>query len=145
MGPPEQVPFKENHSTEGKLRARAEGDEGSTEDEMAGWHHRLDGHEFEQLQELVKDREAWRAAVHWVTKSQIRLGDWTATKRSAVSLASDESEAAETESKEKRCNTRSRNGTWDQKPGLRSRGPSGEPQEGRLPLTSPGDSWPGAQ
>ena len=34
-----------------------------TEDEMAGWHHRLDGHEFEQLQELVMDREAWHAAV----------------------------------------------------------------------------------
>ena len=63
LGPPEQVPFKENCSTEGKLRARAEGDKGSTEDETAGWHHRLDGHEFEQLQELVKDREAWHAAV----------------------------------------------------------------------------------
>ena len=23
------------------------GEEGATEDEMAGWHHRLDGHEFE--------------------------------------------------------------------------------------------------
>ena len=28
-----------------------------TEDEMVGWHHQLDGHEFEQLQELVMDRE----------------------------------------------------------------------------------------
>ena len=63
LGPPEQVPFKENHSTEGKLRARAEGDKGLTEDETAGWHHQLDGHEFEQLQELVMDREAWHAVV----------------------------------------------------------------------------------
>ena len=27
--------------------------------------------------EMVKDREAWRAAVHGVTKSQTRLNDWT--------------------------------------------------------------------
>ena len=30
-----------------------------------------------ELRELVMDREAWRAAIHWVTKSQTRLGDWT--------------------------------------------------------------------
>ena len=28
-----------------------------------------------KLQEIVKDREAWRAAVHAVTKSQIRLSN----------------------------------------------------------------------
>ena len=30
--------------------------------------------------ETVKDREAWRAAVHGVAKSQTWLSDWTATK-----------------------------------------------------------------
>ena len=30
-----------------------------------------------ELQELVMDREAWRAAVHAVTKSQTWLSDWT--------------------------------------------------------------------
>ena len=35
-----------------------------TEGEMVGWHHWLNGHEFEQLQEIVKDTKAWYAAFH---------------------------------------------------------------------------------
>ena len=41
-----------------------------TEDEMVGWHHQLNGHEFEQVLGVVMDTEAWRAAVHGVTKSR---------------------------------------------------------------------------
>ena len=33
-----------------------------------------------RLQELVMDREAWRAVVHSVTKSQTQLSDWTEVK-----------------------------------------------------------------
>ena len=35
-----------------------------TEDKMVGWHHRLNGHEFEKFQEIEKDREAWHAVVY---------------------------------------------------------------------------------
>ena len=41
-----------------------------TEDEMAGWHHGLNGRESESTPELVMDREDCRAAIHGVTKSQ---------------------------------------------------------------------------
>ena len=40
-----------------------------TEDEMAGWHHQLNGR-FSELRELVMDREARCAAIHGVAKSQ---------------------------------------------------------------------------
>ena len=51
-----------------------------TEDEMVGWHQQFDGHEFEQASGLVMDREAWRAAVHRVTKNQTQLSDRTELK-----------------------------------------------------------------
>ena len=46
-----------------------------TEDEMVGWHHRLGGQEFEEIPGDIKDREAWCAAFHGVTKIQARLSD----------------------------------------------------------------------
>ena len=52
-------------------------EEGMTDNEMVGWHHQLDGHEFEQAPGVGDTREAWRAVVHGVTGSQTRLRDWT--------------------------------------------------------------------
>ena len=46
------------------------------QDEKVGWHHQLSGHELlRKLQELVKDREIWHAAVQGVTKSWTRLSN----------------------------------------------------------------------
>ena len=52
---------------------------GTIEDEMVGWHHWLMGHEFEQTRRGSKDREAWHAAVHGVTKHWTQLNDLTTT------------------------------------------------------------------
>ena len=52
-------------------------EKGTTEDGMAGWHHWLNGRESSELWELVMDREAWRAVIHGVEKSQTRLSDWS--------------------------------------------------------------------
>ena len=64
-------------------------EKGTTEDEMVGWHHRLDGNYLCKLQELVMDREAWGVAVHGVPKNQIWLRDWTTTRTNKLFLDTD--------------------------------------------------------
>ena len=54
-------------------------EKGMTENEMVGWHHWVNGHEFEQTRWDGKRQEVWRAAVHGVTKSQTQLSNWTTT------------------------------------------------------------------
>ena len=46
-----------------------------TENEMVGWHHLLNVHEFEQAPGVDDGQGDWHAAVHGVTKSQTRLSD----------------------------------------------------------------------
>ena len=41
-----------------------------------------------ELQELVIDREAWRAVIHGVTKSRTQLSDWTEVKREKFEVLS---------------------------------------------------------
>ena len=43
--------------------------QGTTEDEMIGWHHCVSGHEFEQVPGDDEGQKSLVAAVHGVTKS----------------------------------------------------------------------------
>ena len=38
------------------------------QDEMVGWHHQLDGHEFDQALGFDMDREAWHGVESDVTE-----------------------------------------------------------------------------
>ena len=46
-------------------------EKGAIEDQMVGWHHWLNGYEFEQTREIEKHGETWRAAVHGVSESDM--------------------------------------------------------------------------
>ena len=52
-------------------------EKGTMEDEMVGWHHWLNGHEFGLTPRFMMNGEAWHAAVHQVAKSRTWLSDWT--------------------------------------------------------------------
>ena len=51
-------------------------EEETSEDEMVGWHHQLNGHGLGGLWELVMDREAWRLQFMGL-QSRTWLSDWT--------------------------------------------------------------------
>ena len=53
--------------------------EKGTEDEMVGWHHRLDGHEFEQAPGNGEGQGSLACCSLWGHKSLTRLIDWITT------------------------------------------------------------------
>ena len=52
-------------------------EKGTTEDEMAGWHHWLDGHKFGQTPGAGDGQGGLACCDWWVAKSRTRLSDWT--------------------------------------------------------------------
>ena len=59
-----------------------------TEDEMVGWHHLINRHEFKQASGDGEGQGSWSAAVHGVAKSQTQLSDWKTTHTYMVSFGS---------------------------------------------------------
>ena len=55
-------------------------EKGMTEDEMAGWHHRLDGHEFEWTPGVGDGQGGLACCDSWVRKCQTWLSNWTELK-----------------------------------------------------------------
>ena len=56
-----------------------QGEKGTTEDEMVGWHHWFNGHEFGQALGVGDGQGSLACTSPWVTKSWTRLSDWTTT------------------------------------------------------------------
>ena len=54
-------------------------EKGTTEDEVVGRHHQLNGHEFEQTPGDSEGQGSLAATVHGVTKSRTQQSDWTTT------------------------------------------------------------------
>ena len=52
-------------------------EKGTTEDEMAVWHHWLMNASLSELRKMVMNREARRAVIHGVAESRTQLSDWT--------------------------------------------------------------------
>ena len=52
-------------------------EKGRTSDEMAGWYHQLEGHEFEWTPGVGDGQGGLACCDSWVAKSQTRQSDWT--------------------------------------------------------------------
>ena len=56
-------------------------------DETVRERHRLSGRESEQTPDVMKNREAWHAAVHGVTKRRMPLSDWIPATTKVLNLS----------------------------------------------------------
>ena len=52
-------------------------EKGMTENEIVGWHHRLNGHQSEQGLGVGDGQESLACSVHEIAKSRTRLSDQT--------------------------------------------------------------------
>ena len=76
LGPPDAKSRKDSDA--GKDWGQKE--KGVTEDEMVGWHHRLNGHESEQTPGDSGGQRSLVCCSSWDCKESNILSDWTTTK-----------------------------------------------------------------
>ena len=61
-------------------------EKGTTEDEMVGWHHRLNGHEFEQTPG-DEGQGSQQCCSPWDLKELAQLNDWATTAKQQVTMS----------------------------------------------------------
>ena len=61
-------------------------EKGMREDELVGWHHWLNGHEFEQALGDGEGQGSMAWAVYGVAESPSQLGDWTELRVNNLSM-----------------------------------------------------------
>ena len=66
----------------GKIECRRR--RGMTEDEMVGWHHWLNGHEFDQATGDGEGQESLVCCSPWGSESQMRLSAWITTTKASL-------------------------------------------------------------
>ena len=64
---------EKNHDSE---KDWGQKEKGVTEGEIVGWHHQLNGHEFQETPGDSEDREAWSAAVPGVANNWTWHSNW---------------------------------------------------------------------
>ena len=60
-------------------KERGQEEKGATDDEMAGWQHRLSGHKFEPTPGDGEGQGSLALCSSWGSQSPTQLSDWTAT------------------------------------------------------------------
>ena len=76
LWPPDAKSWLTGKDPDAEKDSRQE-EKGMTEDEMVGWHHRLNGHEFEQALGVGNGQGGLACCSHGIAKSRTQLSHWT--------------------------------------------------------------------
>ena len=80
----QRIDWLENTLKLGKIEGRKRS--GLQRMRWVGWHHHSMDMNLSKLWKIVKDREAWSAALHGVANSQTQMSDWTTAKSKETAI-----------------------------------------------------------